>query len=91
MIYSLLISLQAERDIAYLKKTDKRSYIKIEKLLVELIEHPYTGTGKPEVLKYSEGEVIARRITSKHRLLYTVDDEVVTVSIISAKGHYNDK
>jgi toxin YoeB len=34
------------------KSGDKGSIKKIEKILVELTETPYTGTGNPEALKY---------------------------------------
>jgi hypothetical protein len=27
----------------------------------------------------------------KHRLVYSIDQEIITIYIISAKGHYDDK
>jgi len=33
----------------------------------------------------------ARKITDKHRLVYAVKDDIITVDIFSAKGHYDDK
>ncbi|MDR1610431.1 MAG: type II toxin-antitoxin system YoeB family toxin, partial [Candidatus Symbiothrix sp.] len=33
----------------------------------------------------------SRRITLKHRLIYQVNDTTITVSVLSAFGHYNDK
>jgi len=56
-------------------------------LLKELANHPFTGTGKPEQLKYSLTGIWSRRINHEHRLVY----EVVKNSVLihSAKGHYN--
>jgi toxin YoeB len=59
--------------------------------LTELEEHPYTGTGKPEPMEYGRIEQWSRRITQKHRLVYSVDDKKITVLVLSADGHYEDK
>ena len=53
MSFSIELTLEAELDIEKFKKSgDKKSLVKIDKLLNELREHPTTGTGKPEKLKY---------------------------------------
>jgi len=49
MSYELAFTATAIEDISFLKKTDKVSYRKLEKLLLELMEHPKTGTGKPQL------------------------------------------
>jgi len=59
---------------------------KITLLLEELTLHPFTGTGKPELLKHSLAGCWSRRINQEHRLVYEVSDTVVV--ILSAKGHY---
>jgi len=56
----------------------------------ELREHPYSGTGKPEQLRGYKN-LWSRRIDKKNRLVYSVEEAVVTVYVISAVGHYNDK
>jgi len=33
----------------------------------------------------------SRKIDKKNRLVYTINDEIVTVEVVSAKGHYGDK
>jgi toxin YoeB len=91
-MYTLDITVQAKSDIASLKKNGGKSLEKkIEKLLLELIEHPRTGTGQVEQLRGDRQGQWSRRINKKNRLVYTIDDEVVTVEVISAKGHYDDK
>jgi toxin YoeB len=48
-MYTLDITVQAKKDIAFLKKNSGKAVTKkIEKLLKELIEHPRTGTGQVE-------------------------------------------
>lgn len=91
-MYTLNITVQAKKDIAYLKKNGGKAVTnKIEKLLTELIEHPKIGTGQVEQLKGNRQGQWSRRIDKKNRLVYSINDEIVTVEVISAKGHYDDK
>ncbi len=88
MNYELIISEDAEADFLKLRKSgDKAALVKLDVLLNELREHPYSGTGKPEPLGYGRSGQWSRRITKKHRLVYYVDDERITVLVISVIGH----
>ena len=92
MSYSIELTLEAEADIEKHKKTgDKKTLIKINKLLDELRETPTFGTGKPEKLKFYQTPTWSRRITDRHRLVYRIQDERVIVLVLSFWGHYNDK
>jgi len=53
--------------------------------------HPETGTGKPERLKFDLSGYWSRRINKKDRLIYFIQNEIVTVTVVSALGHYSDK
>jgi toxin YoeB len=64
---------------------------KIERIFNELSNTPYAGIGSPEPLKYNLAEFWSRQIDRKNRIIYQVNEEVVTVFIISVKGHYGDK
>ncbi|HCQ11718.1 Txe/YoeB family addiction module toxin [Flavobacterium sp.] len=87
--YQVIIKATAEKDLSKHKKSgDKASIKKILKILNELKEHPYTGTGNPEELKYELSGFWSRRINKKDRLIYEVQEEVVTVFVVSAFGHY---
>ncbi|MDL2223795.1 Txe/YoeB family addiction module toxin [Bacteroidales bacterium OttesenSCG-928-M06] len=90
MIYELLFTDEAEKEISVLKKSEPQAYKKLVKLLAELIEHPKIGTGKPKLLRHLDG-IYSRRITDKHRLVYSINDMKITVLVISALGHYGDK
>jgi toxin YoeB len=90
--YQLEFRETAEKDLAKHKKAGNKGTIKkIEKILHELEEHPYTGTGNPEQLKHELSGYWSRRINQKDRLIYSIQEEVVTVLILSAMGHYLDK
>jgi len=92
MSYILEFSKTALKDIEKHKKAgDKATLKKIKYLLDELLEHPTTGTGQPEKLKHNLQGLWSRRINKKHRLVYSIQEEIVTVYIVSAHSHYGDK
>jgi toxin YoeB len=92
MIYELTICQDALEDIVKLRKSrDNVSIRRLNKLFDELREHPTTGTGQPEQLKYEYAGRWSRRITNKHRLIYEIREELVRVEVIQAYGHYTDK
>lgn len=89
MSYSIEFTPKALEGIEKLKKSGNKPLLKkMRKLLDELTEHPYTGTGQPEQLKQNLAGFWSRRINQEHRIVYTVDEKRVVVTIVSAKGHY---
>lgn len=87
MIYHLDFSKQANNDIDFHRKSGNKSVLnKLLVLLNELTEHPFTGTGKPEQLKYNLTGYWSRRINHEHRLIYEVLEDIVLIH--SAVGHY---
>ena len=89
-MYNLEYTDKAKQDMQWLKRNEAKAYQKLEKLLLELMDHPSTGTGHPEPLTGRPNQW-SRRITKKHRLVYEIQDEVITVLVLSACKHYNDK
>lgn len=80
---------QAEKDREYWKRSGNKVIMnRITALLKDISEHPYTGIGKPEPLKYELAGYWSRRINSEHRIIYSVYDEIVTVYILSMRYHY---
>ena len=90
-MYAITYSPQAEEDLRKLKKNEPKAFQKALTLLNELVEHPKTGTGKPEPLKGEPQGRWSRRITSKHRPVYRIYEMEVYVDILSSYGHYEDK
>lgn len=92
MTYVLRFTQIALSDIELHKQAGDRKLLeKLKVLFEELRLHPKTGTGRPEKLKHNFSGFYSRRINKKHRLVYQIDDEIVTVFVLSAYAHYNDK
>lgn len=90
--FRVIISDKAAKDLRFIKKSgDKSSVKKIEIIISELLDHPETGTGSPERLKHDLTGYWSRRVNKKDRLIYFIEDEIVTVTVVSAVGHYYDK
>ncbi|MCF0065763.1 Txe/YoeB family addiction module toxin [Dyadobacter chenwenxiniae] len=90
--YSVTFSDRAKKDLSFLHKSGGKSLVKrIERIFEELGENPYSGIGKPEQLKNNLSGLWSRRIDKKHRLVYQIIEQTVTVFVIAAKGHYDDK
>jgi toxin YoeB len=90
--YIVTYTETAIKDLQKHKKAGNKATInKISAIVAELEDHPYTGIGQPEQLKYNLAGFWSRRINQKDRLIYTVQEDIVTVEIISAMGHYGDK
>ena len=90
-MYTLVFAPQALEDLSKLKRSEPTSFKKAGKLLMELQEHPTTGTGRPEPLSGDRAGQWSRRISLKHRLIYEIEETVVKVDVLSAYGHYDDK
>ncbi|MDR0972957.1 MAG: Txe/YoeB family addiction module toxin [Prevotellaceae bacterium] len=90
-MYRLDYTERARNNIVQLKKNEPAAYQKLVTLLEELAEHPRTGTGKPKQLSGNMAGEWSRRISRTHRLRYLIDDDIVTVTVIQAYGHYDDK
>ena len=80
---------RAEEDLEYWKSTGNKQVMKrITKLLSDILEHPFTGIGKPEPLKGDLQGLWSRRITDEHRLIYSVSDGMIYVYVLSLRYHY---
>jgi toxin YoeB len=92
MSFQIYLSINALNGIERLRKSGEKQILeKLGSLIDELKEHPYTGTGKPERLKYNLSGKWSREITKMHRLIYEVCEETITVVVIQTFGHYFDK
>ncbi len=73
-------------------KSGNKSEIKrVSRIIEEFSETPYTGIGNPEKLKFDLAGFWSRRINKKDRLVYSVEESIVTVTLVSALGHYFDR
>jgi len=91
MSYILEYSKLAEKTLAKYKKSNPIAFIKCERLLKEITDHPRTGTGHPKPLVQGNSIRYSRHISGEDVLIYNVYDDTVTVLVVSAEGHYDDK
>lgn len=87
-MYRIVFTEEAQKDLQLLHKKAPQTIKKLKSLLVELQQHPRTGTGQIEQLKYYTEETWSRRINKEHRLVYRIYDDVVEVLVLSTYGHY---
>ena len=74
-------------DYLYWQRTDKKILAKINVLLKEISRNPYSGTGKPEPLKYKYKGFWSRRIDGELRLIYQVNDDEILIA--KCRYHYD--
>ncbi len=82
----LIFSGHAWEDYLYWQKTDKNMLKRINNLIHEIMRDPFTGSGKPELLKHGLSGYWSRRINDEHRIVYRpAEDEVF---IAQLRYHY---
>ena len=87
--YQIEIKETARKDLLKIFKSgDISSIRRVEKVFHELEDHPETGTGKPEQLRYDLTGYWSRRINKKDRIIYEINEDERIVTVLSALGHY---
>ncbi|MEI7479582.1 MAG: Txe/YoeB family addiction module toxin [Actinomycetes bacterium] len=73
-------------DSVFWSTTDRTTLRRLNRLLDDVLRHPFEGIGKPESLRHLLTGCWSRRIDQEHRLVYLVDEEDVVV--LQARYHY---
>jgi toxin YoeB len=73
-------------DLKYWVQTDRKTALRVIKLVEAVLRDPFDGIGKPEPLKYLAPGTWSRRITREHRIVYLVRDE--RIDFLQARYHY---
>lgn len=76
----------AEQDREFWEQTNSQMIKRIDKLLADIKQHPFTGLGKPEPLKFEKSGYWSRRINREHRLVYKVVNNKIYVA--QCRYHY---
>jgi toxin YoeB len=85
-------SSRAQEDIKYWKASGNKGIMnRITALLKDMEAHPFTGTGKPEVLKYDFAGCWSRRINAAHRIIYAVHEAENYIYVLALRYHYTKK
>lgn len=74
------------QDLEYWVRTERKTALRILKLVEAVLREPSAGIGKPEPLKNLGSGVWSRRITQEHRLVYLVSAD--RVDFLQARYHY---
>jgi toxin YoeB len=80
---------KAKEDRAHWERNDRAMITRIEALIADIQEHPFSGLGKPEPLKYQWAGFWSRRINGEHRLVYRIEADVVFIA--QCRFHYTKK
>ncbi len=92
MIYELILSDEARGHLEKWRMSgQKKTLKKIAKLFEELQQHPATGTGHVEQLKGNLTGLWSREINKGDRMIYSIEEDKVIVTVISLLSHYGDK
>ena len=73
-------------DLKYWEKNDRKTALRVIKLIEDILRDPFAGIGKPEPLKYLAPGTWSRRITQEHRIVYLVRD--TRIDFLQARYHY---
>jgi toxin YoeB len=78
---------QAWEDYIYWQGNDKQMLKRINALIKDILRNPFSGIGKPELLKHEWSGFWSRRINDEHRLVYTIKDG--NLIIAQCRYHYD--
>ena len=73
-------------DLKYWVKNDRKTALRVIKLIEDMLRDPFDGIGKPEPLKYLAPGTWSRRVTQEHRIVYLALDERIV--FLQARYHY---
>ena len=73
-------------DLKFWVKNDRKTALRVIKLIEDILRDPHDGIGKPEPLKYLAPGTWSRRITQEHRIVYLVGDK--RIDFLQARYHY---
>ena len=74
-------------DLEYWVEKDRRTALRVLKLMEAILRDPCGGIGKPERLRHLDRDIWSRRITQEHRLVYLVESDRIT--FLQARYHYD--
>ena len=81
-----VFQFEFREDLRYWVETDRRTALRISRLIEAVMRDPFQGIGKPEPLKFLGSGVWSRRITQEHRLVYVVGKS--RIDFVQGRYHY---
>jgi toxin YoeB len=83
---TLVFQEEFRDDLRIWVKTDRKTALRVLKLVEAVARDPFKGVGKPEQLRNLAGKVWSRRITQEHRMVYLVRDQ--RIDFLQCRYHY---
>ena len=78
---------RAFEDLTWWIRQDRKTALRIMRLIENIQKTPFEGLGKPEPLKHELSGLWSRRINREHRLVYEVLED--KVRILACRFHYD--
>jgi len=72
-------------DLRYWVQTNRKTALRVLRIVEDVLRDPFQGIGKPGPLKYL-GPGVSRRLTQEHRVVYLVSQD--RVDFLQARYHY---
>lgn len=73
-------------DLEYWIRTDRKTALRLLRIVNEVMRDPFRGIGKPEPLKGLGPGMWSRRLTQEHRVVYLVRDD--RIDFLQGRFHY---
>ena len=73
-------------DLTSWVQTDRKTALRLLRLVELVLRDPFAGMGKPEPLKYLGPNLWSRRLTDEHRLVYLVREN--RIDFLQGRYHY---
>lgn len=83
---ALIVAINFLTDLQHWIQNDRAVALRLMRLMREIARDPFTGTGKPELLKHDLHGHWSRRLTHEHRVTYTVAEKAIR--FVAARHHY---
>lgn len=84
--FTIVWTESAWEEYLYWQGEDPGIVARINQLLEECKQHPFTGSGRPERLRHNLNGYWSRRITIEHRLVYLAAEN--SIYIVGCRHHY---
>jgi len=81
-----VVSTQFREDLAWWIANDRKTALRLLKLMKTVLAEPFVGIGKPEALRFALAGLWSRRLTHEHRLVYCVKED--HIELLQARYHY---
>lgn len=82
----LAFTQNAWEDYLFWKTTDEKTSRRVDELIKNTMRSPFEGLGKPEPLRGELSGKWSRRINSRDRMVYAVEED--TLYLVALRKHY---